>query len=156
MPITVIEPYAKTIEAIESAGLRVFRLECYCLGKQNAQQNLLGKTHYVDDGTLRFHHARILDARAICDGLFFKIIESVSLDMRNTRRGFRVVVFDLFGAVVERASLEDCHKSRQQAEKHFYFPIDPQEYYAQRLRELGQIETRQAKRKLEAAQALEG
>ena len=102
MPITVIEPYAKAIEAIESAGLRVFRLECYRLGKQNAQQNLRGKTHYVDDETLRYHHARILGARAICDGLFFKIIESVSLDMRNTRRSFRVVVFDLFGAVVER------------------------------------------------------
>jgi hypothetical protein len=52
--------------------------------------------------------------------------------------------------------LDDCHKSRQQAEKHFYFPIDPQEYYAQRLRELGQIEARQAKRKLEAAQVLGG
>jgi hypothetical protein len=156
MPITAIESYAKTIKAIESAGLRVFRLECYRLGKQNAQQNLRGKTHYVDDDTLRYHHARILDARAICHGLFFKIIESVSLDMRNTRRGFRVVVFDLFGAVMQRQGLEDCYKSRQQAEKHFYFPIDPQQYYAQRLRELGQIEILQAKRKLEAAQVLEG
>lgn len=85
--------------------------------KANAQRNLEGRTPYVDDATLRFHHSRILRASAACSGLLFYIIESCALDMRNTKRGFRPVVFDLFGNVVnDRANLEDCLRSREAAE----------------------------------------
>jgi hypothetical protein len=84
----------------------------------NAQNNLIGRTHYVDPNTLRFLPSRILRADAICGGLLFYIIESCALDMHNTRRGFRPVVFDLFGNVVNnRAKLEDCLSSRRSAER---------------------------------------
>lgn len=86
--------------------------------KTNAQRNLMGRTHYVDPDTLRFHKARILSARAVCDGLLFAIVESVALDMHNTKRGVRFTIFDLFGKVVgERASLDACWSRREAATK---------------------------------------
>ena len=85
--------------------------------KANAQRNLLGRTHYVDDDTLRWHKARILSARSFDGGLLFGLIESVPLDMHNTRRGCRYVVFDIFGHVISRVALEDCWRTRDQASK---------------------------------------
>lgn len=85
--------------------------------KVNAQNNLCGRTHYVDDSTLRFHKGRILRAKATCDGLLFYIIESCAADMHNTRRIFRPVIFDIAGHVISRPALEDGCKTRAQAEK---------------------------------------
>lgn len=86
--------------------------------KHNAQRNLSGRTHYVDDDTLRYHHSRILSARVIANGLYFGIVESVALDMHNTSRGYRHVIFNLFGNVVgERPSLDECVKTSKSAYK---------------------------------------
>ena len=81
--------------------------------KVNAQRNLCGRTHYVDDGTLRFHHSRILSAHVLYGGLMFAIVESYSKDMHNTKRGYRGVVFDVFGTVVSRPNMEtgSCNRN---------------------------------------------
>jgi hypothetical protein len=86
----------------------------------NAQDNLGGRTHYADAGTLRFHKSRILSARPIMSGAFFLIIESCALDMHNTRRGFRAVLFDLLGEAVYRPKLEECRRTREQASADFW------------------------------------
>lgn len=88
--------------------------------KSNAQRNLLGRTHYVDDDTLRFHKSRISSARMVDNGLLFAIVTSDALDMNNTRRGFRYVVFDVFGTVVSRCALEDACRRSEQAEKQMW------------------------------------
>lgn len=85
--------------------------------KWNAQRNLTGRTHYVDDDTLRSFHSRILSSHVVDNGLLFAIVESVALDCHNTRRGYRYVIFDVFGNTVERASLDDCYKSNAAAQK---------------------------------------
>ena len=118
-------------------------------------RTICGLSHYVDDSALRYFNSRICDATEIMDGLFFKIVESVALDMHNAERGYRVVVFDVFGAIVERASLDNCYKTRKQAEKNFHFHLDVQAYYAKQLRELGEAEANAAKRKIAAADALD-
>ncbi len=92
--------------------------------KWNAQRNLEGRTHYVDDGTLRFHKARILAARPICNGLLFMLIESVAMDPDNRKRGFRGVAFDLYGNTVTRSDLEDCASTRVKAEKEFWREVE--------------------------------
>lgn len=79
--------------------------------KRNAQRNLQGRTHYVDDDTLRFHKSRILSARHVDGGLLFAIVTSDATDYQGKTRGFRYVVFDLFGTVLDRPALEDCYKS---------------------------------------------
>lgn len=90
--------------------------------KWNAQRNLHGRTHYVDDDTLRFHHSRILSTHIAGDGLLFALVESCAKDMNNTRRGFRAVVFDIFGTVINRPNswLEDMRDSRKMAEVDLY------------------------------------
>jgi hypothetical protein len=85
--------------------------------KINAQRNLAGRTHYVDDDTLRFHKSRVISARAVDDGLLFAIVTSDALDWNNTRRGYRYVVFDVTGRVVSRVDLEDAFKTSRQATK---------------------------------------
>lgn len=92
--------------------------------KVNAQNNLSGRTHYVDDSTLRFHKSRILKAKATCDGLLFYIIESCTADMNNTRRIFRHVIFDITGNLVSRPDLEHGFKTRAAAEKSMWEAMD--------------------------------
>src|SRR6478736_418130 len=76
--------------------------------KNNAQRNLQGRTHYVDDDTLRGFYSRIISARHVDNGLLFAIVTSDAIDHENRKRGFRYVIFDIFGNVVERnpASLD--------------------------------------------------
>ena len=85
--------------------------------KYNAQHNLGHITHYVDDQNLRFHKSRILSTHIIDKGMLFALVESVATDPNNRRRGFRPVVFNVFGSIVSRVSLEDCYSSRKAAEK---------------------------------------
>lgn len=68
--------------------------------KYKAQGNLSGKTHYADDDTLKFFHARINSCWTKCQGLILVITESVAADYNNTKRGHRFVAFDLFGTVI--------------------------------------------------------
>ncbi len=82
-----------------------------------AQRNLQGRTHYVDDDTLRFHKSRVLRAQPCDNGLLFYIITSDALDMHNTKRGFRYVIFDLFGNVLGRPDLEHAFRTSAQAVK---------------------------------------
>ena len=78
-----------------------------------AQRQLQGRTHYVDDATLRYHHSRIVACNPAKEGLAFWLIETMALDMHNTRRGYQYVVFDIFGNVVSRVNPEDSFKSRK-------------------------------------------
>lgn len=98
----------------------------------NAQENLMGRTHYVDPSTLRFYKSRILSARPITSGAFFLIVESCAVDYGNTRRGFRAVLFDLSGSVIYHPKLEECRRSRDLALRDFWAwfnEFDPLAHY---------------------------
>lgn len=107
----------RNINGLDKGGKMNFYKEESQHAKWNAQRNLAGRTHYVDDATLRFHHSRILTTKITDDGLIFSIIESCAADMNNTKRGFRFVTFDLCGNVIERAKLDGLVSSRRVAEK---------------------------------------
>jgi hypothetical protein len=86
--------------------------------KYNAQRNLSGRTHYADDGALRYFSARILSARDEAQGLLFVLIESVPKVAKNPRKTKRFVVFDIFGTVLnERDGVETWHATSDQAWK---------------------------------------
>lgn len=123
--------------------------------KRNAQENLKGRTHYAEDETLKFFKARIVLAHADADGLFLKMVESVALDYDNTRRGFRVIVFDLFGYVVYRPSFDDCTSTSAAAVKLWIAEkIDPATYYRAKLKARANRLTNQADAMREAAAML--
>lgn len=88
--------------------------------KFNAQRNLEGRTHYVDDQTLRYHKARVLSTAVVDNGLLFALIESYAVDYNGTERAYRPVVFDVFGTVLERPSLENGCKTKKQAVKEMW------------------------------------
>src|ERR1043166_8767060 len=92
----------------------LFRTES-CDPKTNAQRNLDGRSHYVDDDTLRFHKSRILATFVMDEGLLFGLIESCAANYENTRRGFRYVLFDVFGTVIDRPKLEEMWSTRKAA-----------------------------------------
>lgn len=85
--------------------------------KSNAQRNLCGRTHYVDDDTLRWHKSRVVAARATDGGLLFAITTTDALDMNNTRRGYRYVIFDVFGNTISRPDLEHSFRTREACDK---------------------------------------
>lgn len=85
--------------------------------KCNAQRNLCGRTHYVDDDTLRFHKSRVLSARVVDNGLLFAIITSDAVDPDGRKRGFRYVIFNVFGDVLARTKLEEVFRSSDKASK---------------------------------------
>ena len=90
----------------------------------NAQRNLMGRTHYVDPDTLRFHKSRILKTVIADGGLLFALVESASADMDNTKRGFRYAIFDVFGRVLDRPKLEEMVSRRATAEKAMFKALD--------------------------------
>ena len=96
------------------------RFERYSDPKHGAQRNLSGRTHYADDDTLRFFHARVVGCSPERAGLVLVLVESAALDMNNTRRAFRFVAFDLFGTVLDargapEAGFRTSDKARQAA-----------------------------------------
>lgn len=106
-------------DALRAAGYSLFDREPYG-AKQCAQANLIGRTYYADDSTLRCFHARITSANILAQGAAFWIIESVALDHQNTRRGFRYVCFDVDGNVIGRVGLCDAYSSADKARKAFW------------------------------------
>ena len=84
--------------------------------KTNAQRNLMGRTHYVDDDTLRFHKSRVISTRCTDGGLLFAIVTSDALDWHNTKRGFRYVIFDVFGKVLARPDLKESFRTSEKCE----------------------------------------
>src|SRR3974377_2288760 len=86
--------------------------------KFNAQRNLQDRTHYVDDASLRWHKSRVLSAPIVTNGLFLAITTtSAAPDPDNTPRGFRYVIFDIFGNILERPKLEDAFRTHAQCVK---------------------------------------
>lgn len=113
-----------------------FHSKYYSTARANAQSMLTGRTHYVDDSTLRYFNSRITAAQPSTFGLFYRITESCASNYDGTGRGFRVVLFDLNGQTVYRPNLDSLHSTGVKAEKAFYEwfeSFDPLAYYREEL-----------------------
>jgi hypothetical protein len=96
---------ARAQAGLRAAYLRTFDCQS-CDYKYNAQRNLQGRTHYVDEDTLKGFGSRILNSGNDQTGMVFWLIESVSTKPHDGKRNKRFVAFDLFGTVVnDRATL---------------------------------------------------
>lgn len=91
-----------------------FRIRQLSTHKKEAQANLIGRTHYVDDATLAYHRSRILKTGSTKDGLLFGLVESFSCE--GIGRRYRAVVFDVLGTVVTWHALVDARASKRAAE----------------------------------------
>lgn len=132
-----------TVEICNALGVSAYYNHGYS-AKDAAQEELNGRSYYVDNDTLRFFYSRILSARAEFDGLFYRITESYALDYNNTTRGFRCVVFDLTGEIVYRP--ETPAKTSATATTAFHTwkeSFNPRAYYIERLADIADRKTRE-------------
>ena len=121
---------------VADTGATLYRDRYHSNPTAVAQDQLSGRTHYVDPTTLRYFRSRIINAAPVADGLLFRIIESSSIDPDHTCRGFRFVVFDVWGWVVERPALDDMVRTSDKARAAFYDwlgTFDVTAYYSERL-----------------------
>jgi hypothetical protein len=122
----------------QAFGQPQYSSKCLSTTKANAQAMLEGRTHYVDDSTMRYFNSRITLAQPSTFGMFYLITESVSFDPQNTKRGFRCVLFDINGGVVYRPNLEELENTSTKAEKTFYKwfeSFNAEIYYKQQIKE---------------------
>jgi len=89
----------KLVQTLRALNIKTFSDRSYD-AQRNARINLEGITHYVDLDTLRYFKARIVKAFDSCHGSIFFLVESVAKNPDNSERGFRFVLFDVFGVVV--------------------------------------------------------
>ena len=82
-----------------------------------AQRNLEGRTHYVDDDTLKYFGSRILSCGMTDDNALLYLIESCKTLYDGGGREFRFVVFDVFGTVVQRPAPGEGFKNGEQARR---------------------------------------
>lgn len=135
---------------LHAAGLDTFQ-DRRSDPKARAQDSLAGRTHYVDETTLRYFHARVISSGCTCSDTLFYIVESCSLDHQHTHRGFRGVVFDVWGTTVYRPSMEETHKTSEAARRAMYAWLDQFDVAAHYAAEL---ERRANRRMAEAAEML--
>jgi hypothetical protein len=112
--------------------------KCLNTARANAQAMLSGRTHYVDDSTLRYFNSRITSAQPSTFGLFFLITESVGRESYGGKRGFRTVLFDINGQTVYRPSLEELENTSTKAQKTFYAwfeSFNAETYYKDQIKE---------------------
>ena len=102
----------ETARAISRSLYTSLFSRCGYDAKYCAQRNLAGKSHYVDDSTLKFFHSRIVYTHTAQEGLLFGIVESAAKDHDSRQRGFRFVVFDMFGTVLNDRDHSDAMYSK--------------------------------------------
>ena len=135
-------------EALYTQGISLYGHQS-CYPENDAPQNLLGRTHYVDADTLKYFSARILNAGHSEDGLLYWIAESVSSRPNNGGCTRRAVIFDVFGEVL--TDHDNWHKVTDKAvgeALQFVRTFDAVKHTAQKLQERAKRDIETAKRTL--------
>lgn len=158
--------------ALLMLNANTFRCES-CYPKLNAQRNLRGRTHCFDEATMKSFGSRVNQAgdpyeygfvsekfEGQMEGLFFFVAESVATRPDHGGKNKRVLMFDVFGDVVDPA-VGECvwHKTFDGAMNQLFRfieggdsvePFDPIEYYEGRISEKIKFHRRTAKRATDA------
>tara|TARA_R110002012_G_scaffold315040_1_gene528329 strand:+ start:1335 stop:1760 length:426 start_codon:yes stop_codon:yes gene_type:complete len=84
--------------------------------RYNAQHNLRGRSHFVDDATLRYFSGRVLSAYDSADGRLFVVVHSQATSLNDATRVYSYAIFDLAGSVINEHTKH--YKSAATARKH--------------------------------------
>ena len=119
----VVDP-AMMLGVLQRAGIDLFKERG---GKplNQAQRNLDGRTHYVEDSTIKSFVGQIHATHILDGGLLIGIVESVQAGPNaESGRVFRPVVFDLFGNVVYRPDIDESFQTLKLATMDFWDKAD--------------------------------
>lgn len=112
------------VSDLSKAGVQLFRQRSG-MPLNQAQRNLEGLTHYVDDKSLsafvaQIHHVYILE-----EGLLLALIESVQAGPnKESGRVYRPVLFDVFGNVIHQPTIDDSADSLKKANAQLWQVVD--------------------------------
>lgn len=116
-PEVTVDDVARTLR---TNGVELFK-ERAGMPLNQAQRNLEGKTHYVDDKTLASFKARIHSVSIMDEGLILGMVESIQAGPNEeSGRVYRPVFFDVFGNEVYKPSIEESQKSLKSAQAEFW------------------------------------
>jgi hypothetical protein len=112
VPEVTAEQLAKVLQ---EKGIPLFR-ERTGLPLNQAQRNLEGLTHYVDDKTVASFKAKIHSVHVMEEGLMLCLVESVQAGPNaESGRVFRPVFFDVFGNTIYKPSIDDSDSTLKAA-----------------------------------------
>ena len=92
--------------------------------KRNAQANLSGLSHYVDNETLKFFNARVVESKVSYCGLYFILIETKSADYENKTRCKRATVFNIMGKILHQTECKSTNNKNHKIISEAYEFID--------------------------------
>lgn len=105
---------------LKQAGIELFQ-ERSGFPLNQAQRNLDGRNHYVDESTLRSFVSKIHNVYVMEDGLILGMVESVQAGPNaDSGRVYRPVFFDVFGGIIHRPSIEESAKTIKKAQAEFW------------------------------------
>ena len=153
------EQRLELIKVLNNAGIHEYRENYYSKPKYSAQQQLKGKSHYVDDDALSYFDAKVLDCGPILDGLFFYIRESKSNGLDHVERIHSYVYFDIWGNIVDEmfalSKEDECYSTKQlDKSEQAYFKVDVVKYYKEMLIRWSGIKAKQVADYREATDAV--
>jgi hypothetical protein len=121
------------VQALNAYGVHLYRDDSsYPVSR--AQRALAGRTHYLDEGAMRYFGCRVNACQIDYNGLYCWILESVSHPSEG--RLHRFVLFDVFGTVLTERG-EMLRKTKRHAEKDkeaFLGTFDPVAHTVEALR----------------------
>lgn len=116
--------HEEILAAVKKQGIELFQ-ERSGLPLNQAQRNLEGRTHYVDESTLRSFGAKVHSVHILDDGLLLGMVESLQKSFNPEEgRVWRPVFFDLFGNVVYRPDIEKSFDSVKKASTEMWKEAD--------------------------------
>jgi hypothetical protein len=112
------------LSALKKQGIELFSQRSG-LPLNQAQRNLEHRTNYVSEGAMKAFVATIHSVYVLEDGLLLGIVESIQKGpSKESGRAYRPVFFDIFGNIIYRPELEDCHDTLSKAQKEFFDKAD--------------------------------
>lgn len=112
------------LRIVKKAGIELYK-DRAGMPLNQAQRNLEGRTHYVDDATLRSFVAKIHSVSIMDEGLILGLVESVQAGPNSeSGRLYRPVLFDVFGNTIALPDLEHSFKTLKQAQSEFWKAAD--------------------------------
>ena len=103
----------KIEKIIRASGTRPFLPTYRCNKNDEAHEMMGGKSHYYDDGTMRFFACRVAWCKAVADGAAMVAVMSQKRGFDDSRREWKFAIHDFDGALIT----DGTYPTRVQADK---------------------------------------
>ena len=90
----------KIEKIIHASGMRPFLSTYRCNKNDEAHEMMGGKSHYYDDGTMRFFACRVAWCKAVAEGAAMAAVMSQKRGFNDTTREWKFAIHDFNGSLI--------------------------------------------------------